>query len=105
MSKKLSYAIVICFTNQEKMLVNFMMIIPQWCLNHCINHSKEKDLKYWLLSRWLPIALPQVKAGDNSANLLNEIRQTAYSLYQQINQSINQSKSNNKKTKKKYAIK
>ena len=46
-----------------------------------------------------------MKAGDNSANLLNEIRQTAYSLYQQINQSINQSKSNNKKTKKKYAIK
>ena len=32
-----------------------------------------------------------MKAGDNSANLLNEIRQTAYSLYQQINQSINQS--------------
>ena len=46
-----------------------------------------------------------MKAGDNSGNLLNEIRQTAYSLYQQINQSINQSKSNNKKTKKKYAIK
>ena len=46
-----------------------------------------------------------MKAGDNSANLLNEIRQTAYSLYQQINQSINQSKSNNKKTKKKYTIK
>ena len=30
----------------------------------------------------LPIALAQVKAGNNSENLLNEIRQIAYSLYQ-----------------------
>ena len=30
----------------------------------------------------LLIALPQVKAGNNSGNLLNEIRQTVYSLYQ-----------------------
>ena len=30
----------------------------------------------------LPIALAQVKAGINSENLLNEIRQTVYSLYQ-----------------------
>ena len=30
----------------------------------------------------LPIALAQVKAGDNSESLLNEIRQIAYSLYQ-----------------------
>ena len=30
----------------------------------------------------LPIALEQVKAGDNSESLLNEIRQIAYSLYQ-----------------------
>ena len=29
----------------------------------------------------LPIALAQVKAGDNSENLLNEIRQIVYSLY------------------------
>ena len=28
----------------------------------------------------LPIALAQVKAGDNSENLLNEIRQIVYSL-------------------------
>ena len=34
-----------------------------------------------LLQR-LPIALPQVKAGNNSENLLNEIRQIVYSLYQ-----------------------
>ena len=30
----------------------------------------------------LPIALAQVKAGNNSENVLNEIRQTVYSLYQ-----------------------
>ena len=30
----------------------------------------------------LPIALAQVKAGNNLENLLNEIRQIIYSLYQ-----------------------
>ena len=30
----------------------------------------------------LPISLAQIKAGNNSQNLLNEIRQTVYSLYQ-----------------------
>ena len=30
----------------------------------------------------LPIALAQVKAGNNSESLLNEIRQLLYSLYQ-----------------------
>ena len=30
----------------------------------------------------LPIALAQVKAGNNSESLVNEIRQIVYSLYQ-----------------------
>ena len=30
----------------------------------------------------LPIALAQVKAGNNSENLLNKIRQIVYSLYE-----------------------
>ena len=30
----------------------------------------------------LPIALAEVKAGNNSESLLNEIRQIVYSLYQ-----------------------
>ena len=34
------------------------------------------------LLQGLPIALAQVKVGNNSENLLNEIRQIAYSLYQ-----------------------
>ena len=32
--------------------------------------------------RRLPIVLAQVKAGNNSESLLNEIRQIVYSLYQ-----------------------
>ena len=31
----------------------------------------------------LPIALAQVKAGDTSENLLNEIREIIYSLYRE----------------------
>ena len=30
----------------------------------------------------LPVALAQIKAGNTSENLLNEIRQVIYSLYQ-----------------------
>ena len=38
----------------------------------------------------LPIALAQVKAGNNSESLLNKIRQIVYSLYQskQINKKV-----------------
>ena len=49
------------------------------------NETKETGLKILtpkqILQR-LPIALAQVKAGNNSENLLNEIRQIIYSLYQ-----------------------
>ena len=49
------------------------------------NEAKGKGLKILtpkqMLQR-LPIALAQVKAGNNSENLLNEIRQIVYSLYQ-----------------------
>ena len=49
------------------------------------NETKGKELKILtpkqMLQR-LPIALVQVKAGNNSENLLNEIRQIVYSLYQ-----------------------
>ena len=46
------------------------------------NHSKLKILTPKQMLQRLPIALAQVKAGNNSENLLNEIRQIAYSLYQ-----------------------
>ena len=48
------------------------------------NETKETGLKILtrkqMLQR-LPIALAQVKAGNNSENLLNEMRQIIYSLY------------------------
>ena len=46
-----------------------------------ISETKGERLKKQMLQR-LPIALAQVKAGNNSESLLNEIRQIVYSLYQ-----------------------
>ena len=49
------------------------------------NETKEKGLQILtpkqMLQR-LPVVLAQVKAGNNSESLLNEIRQIVYSLYQ-----------------------
>ena len=49
------------------------------------NETKGKGLKILtpkqMLQR-LPIALAQVKAGNNSESLLNEIRKIVYPLYQ-----------------------
>ena len=47
-----------------------------------IDNSKLKILTPKEMLQLLPIALAQVKAGKNSENLLNEIRQIIYSLYQ-----------------------
>ena len=47
--------------------------------------TKGKGLKILTpkqMPQRLPIALAQVRAGNNSKNSLNEIRKTAYSLYQ-----------------------
>ena len=46
------------------------------------DRSKFKILTPKQMLRRLPIALVQVKVGNNSENLLNEIRQIVYSLYQ-----------------------
>ena len=46
------------------------------------DNSKLKILTPKEMLQLLPIALAQVKAGKNSENLLNEIRQIIYSLYQ-----------------------
>ena len=60
------------------------------------NETEGKGLKILtskqMLQR-LPIALAQVKVGNNSENLLNEIRQIVYSLYQseQITKKVNNS--------------
>ena len=47
-----------------------------------LDHSKPKILSPKQMLQRLPIALAQVKAGNNSESLLNEIRQIVYSLYQ-----------------------
>ena len=49
------------------------------------NETERKRLKILISKQMLqrlPIALAQVKAGNNSESLLNEIRQIVYSLYQ-----------------------
>ena len=46
------------------------------------DNSKLKILAPKQMLQRLPIALAQVKAGNNSENLLNEIQQIIYSLYQ-----------------------
>ena len=51
-----------------------------------IYESKQKGTGLKILTpnqmlKRLPIALAQIKAGNNSEGLLNEIRQIAYSLY------------------------
>ena len=45
------------------------------------DHSKLKILTLKQMFQRLSVALAQVKAGNNSENLLNEIRQIVYSLY------------------------
>ena len=47
-----------------------------------INFSKLKVLTSKQMLQRVPIALAQVKAGNNSEILFNEIRQIVYSLYQ-----------------------
>ena len=46
------------------------------------NETKGKVLTPKQMIQRLPIALAQVKAGNNSENLLNEIWQIIYFLYQ-----------------------
>ena len=47
-----------------------------------LSHSKLKIFTSKQMLQRLPTALAQVKAGNNSESLLNEIRQIVYSLYQ-----------------------
>ena len=46
------------------------------------NHSELKILTHEQMLQRSQIPLAQVKAGNNSESLLNEIRQIVYSLYQ-----------------------
>ena len=74
---------------RDKKLLIYLMIRRKLDLKPFTNQNKikqkERDLKILspnqILQR-LPIAVAQVKAGNNSESLLNEIRQIVYSLYQ-----------------------
>ena len=73
------------FIMQEKQLLFFFMNISQEHQKLDVKQEKGTGIKILtpkqMLQR-LPIALAQVKAGNNSESLLNEIRQIVYSLYQ-----------------------
>ena len=70
--------------NPEKKLFKCLMIIKNMSRN--IYKSKQgtglKILTPKQMLQRLQIAFPQIKAGNNSKSLLNEIRQIVYSLYQ-----------------------
>ena len=77
------------FTNLEKKFLIFFKNYTKMMLDSNYkakqDETKETGLIVWtpkqMLQR-LPIALTQVKAGNNSESLLNEIRKIVYSLYQ-----------------------
>ena len=73
------------FIAKEIKLSNYKIIMLKLYLKLYIKQNREQDLKIFtpkqMLQR-LPTALQQVKAGNNSENSLNEIRQIVYSLYQ-----------------------
>ena len=77
------------FVIRDKKLLIYSMIIQELDLKLFTNQNKiklkEQDVKILtpkqMLQR-LPIVLTQVKAGNNSGSILNEIRKNVYSLYQ-----------------------
>ena len=73
---------------RDKKLLIYWKIMQKLDLKPFRNQNKikqkEQVIRYYqqnMLQR-LPIALTQVKAGNNSESLLNEIRQIVYSFYQ-----------------------
>ena len=77
------------FYNSREEIINFfrdyIQMLSDANYNTKQNEAKGTGLKVLtpkqILKR-LPIVLAQVKAGNNSESLLNEIRQIVYSLYQ-----------------------
>ena len=71
------------YTNYEKLLLNYLMIILQLSLrlNKKQNMEVSKSLTPKKTLQRLPIALALVKAGNTPEKLLNEVRQIIHSLY------------------------
>ena len=77
--------------NKRNDVINFIDGYSSMILEAKIKSTEElkeqegtrlKSLTSKQMLQRLPIALAQVKAGNNSENLLNKIRQIVYSLYQ-----------------------
>ena len=78
-SKKMHWKILNCFTNEKKLLLNHLFYFDY---SSIVSKGKYKSIhgggikiltpKQMLQS--LPLVLAQVKAGNTSENLLNEIR-------------------------------
>ena len=77
------------FYNSREEVINFFRDYIEMLsdANYDSKHSETKGKGLKILTpkqmlQRLPIALAQVKAGNNSESLLNEIRQIVYSLHQ-----------------------
>ena len=77
------------FYNSREEVINFFRDYIEMLsdANYDSKHSETKGKGLKILTpkqmlQRLPIAIAQVKAGNNSESLLNEIRQIIYSLYQ-----------------------
>ena len=71
---------------QGKKLLKCLMVMQRTCLKIFMNQKKQKGTGLKILTpnqmlKRLPIILAQIKTGNNSESLLNEIRQIVYSLY------------------------
>ena len=73
------------FLNAREMVLNGFkskLFLTKSIGSDLADHSKFKILTPKQMLQPLPIALAKVKTGNNSENVLNEIRQIIYSLYQ-----------------------
>ena len=80
-AKKRFYNIDMLY-NVRKEVIKFYDDYPSMVSEAKIKATELKILTPKQMLQRLPIALAQVKAGNNSESLLNEIRQIVYSLYQ-----------------------
>ena len=72
---------------RDKKLLIYLMIIQKLDLTPFTKQNKAEGTGRKILTpkqmlQRLPIALAQVKAGNNSESFLNEIREVVYFLYQ-----------------------
>ena len=86
-NQKRTLANINVFYNARDNAINFIRDYGRMILEareQALVEQYGKGLKILIpnqMLKRLPIALAQIKAGNNSETLLNEIRQTVYSLY------------------------